>query len=573
MQRYRSPAPNLKWPSEPRWQVEPALRVGLVFNERLISERLLAPGQRLQVGGGVEADLQLDRDYGGESLQLALTPDGLLNLDWGHGVAVRLSRPGHPPSRYDAPAACSDLAMGTFGVATLGPYRVLFQTLRARRLRCESLEVTWRDVLRPSPDRVIYGAVAAAALLCLGGLAALMWYEHHTGRFLTKAPEERVQRPQELIEVAVAELEVTPVKPPEPTPQPPPIEPQKLTRTKLTARQSSGRPKRVALPRRPEKTEDGARQPHKSRRRAQRRPKRRRRSRQAEVARRARRTAQVAPQPSRRQPTAASERRRATRAPSTSSQDNTPTARTPAPAPGASRATAKAPAPSPIQKTQKPAPSRPSTAAAPKPGAGEGYVEVPRVGGGTVRLFGDEAKERAVAAKAFQDRGDPKPEGPQQAMRLAGGKGLWEVTPIEPGPVVTLKRGGGRRMYVSYKKKEKRMVVKLKPSKEFLARFGAPLWGRKVPGGVPGVRMVMARRQKAIERCYQRSLLANRSLQVTLRVKFVVDTVRRISDVQIRGHRGPLVQCIARVYTSTGGLPTLKKPQLFSQTLRLVPGA
>ena len=99
MQRHRSPAPNLKWPSEPRWQVKPALRVGLVCNERLISERLLAPGQRLQVGGGVEADLQLDRDYGGESLQLALTPDGLLNLDWGHGVAVRLSQPGHPPSR------------------------------------------------------------------------------------------------------------------------------------------------------------------------------------------------------------------------------------------------------------------------------------------------------------------------------------------------------------------------------------------------------------------------------------------------------------------------------------------
>ena len=58
---------------------------------------------------------------------------------------------------------------------------------------------------------------------------------------------------------------------------------------------------------------------------------------------------------------------------------------------------AKAPVPSPIQKAHKPAPSRPSTAAAPKPGAGEGYVEVPRVGGGTVRLFGDEAKERAVA--------------------------------------------------------------------------------------------------------------------------------------------------------------------------------
>jgi hypothetical protein len=120
------------------------LRLGMVFNERLISDRIFPDEKSVSIGGDKADSVVLDSvDYTGPSLKFVNNKDGSVTLNIPQEIAVKVALEGDAPrdiseliskgkAKKDGAGSICHLPLGTRGRASMGPYTVLFQVVKQR---------------------------------------------------------------------------------------------------------------------------------------------------------------------------------------------------------------------------------------------------------------------------------------------------------------------------------------------------------------------------------------------------------------------------------------------------------
>jgi outer membrane biosynthesis protein TonB len=93
-------------------------------------------------------------------------------------------------------------------------------------------------------------------------------------------------------------------------------------------------------------------------------------------------------------------------------------------------------------------------------------------------------------------------------------------------------------------------------------------------GGVEGgdgesrgeVAKVIARKNSAVQQCYERALRDNPDEGGKVKVSFTVGTAGTVTDVNVSGASGGFADCIKNKFTAIRGLPLLASPQSFNQS-------
>ncbi len=219
------------------------LRIGLVYNERLISDRIFPHQKSVSIGGQKVDTVVLDQDdYKGPTLQFVNNKDGSVTMkspsDMNIRAAVKeeerprdlkeLLQAGHAKTEGNT-TACH-LALGTRGRAIMGPYTVLFQVVRQRVVvpAMERKTVMQRFIGVFLGDAVWTACFGMALLLGGGVVVQALLFQSHTGQYLKKAEEEK--HISQVYEVLVEEKEE--VKEPEPEPEPENVAPIKVEEPK-----------------------------------------------------------------------------------------------------------------------------------------------------------------------------------------------------------------------------------------------------------------------------------------------------------------------------------------------------
>lgn len=204
------------------------LRIGLVYNERLISDRVYAK-KGVSIGGQKSDAVVLDQDdYKGPTLNFVNNSDGSVTMkapaDMNIRAAVKegeaprdlteLIKGGH--ARSEGSVTACHLALGTRGRAIMGPYTVLFQVVRQRVVVPSMAKKTLlQTVLSVFLGDVVWTSCFAVAFLLGGGVVVqALLFQGHTGQYLKKAEEEK--HVSQIYEVLVEEKEVVPEPEPEP---------------------------------------------------------------------------------------------------------------------------------------------------------------------------------------------------------------------------------------------------------------------------------------------------------------------------------------------------------------------
>ncbi len=215
------------------------LRIGLVYNERLISDRIFPNQKAVSIGGQKEDTVVLDQeDYKGPTLQFVNNKDGSVTMkspsDMNIRAAVKkedrprdlkeLLQAGHAKTEGNT-TACH-LALGTRGRAIMGPYTILFQVVR-QRVVVPAMErkTLMQRIIGMFLGDVVWTACFGVAFLLGGGVVVqALLFQSHTGQYLKKAEEEK--HISQIYEVLVEEKEE--VKEPEPEPEPEPEDVQPI---------------------------------------------------------------------------------------------------------------------------------------------------------------------------------------------------------------------------------------------------------------------------------------------------------------------------------------------------------
>ncbi len=180
------------------------LRIGLVFDDRLISDRIFPEEKLITVGGTAADTLVLDQaDYNGPSIRFHNNKDGSVTLRTPKDVKVRVAVQDDAPrdlkelmtrgkAREEGAEISCHLTLGTRGRASLGPYTVLFQVVRQR-------------VVVPQMDRKSFGqrfigiflqdviwtaCFSISALVGLGVVVQAKIYQSSAGQYLEQRKEE-----------------------------------------------------------------------------------------------------------------------------------------------------------------------------------------------------------------------------------------------------------------------------------------------------------------------------------------------------------------------------------------------
>ncbi|MBM4342610.1 MAG: AgmX/PglI C-terminal domain-containing protein [Deltaproteobacteria bacterium] len=207
------------------------LRIGLVHDDRLLTEQAFDPAQTVTIGASARDTLALpDVDYQGAALVFA--PDGAggctvsAPADAQPRLAVQDAVLDEAAARRQGVVTARDgflqfkVGRDHRGRCQLGPYTVLFQVIEqtvdvpvlpklsvAQRLRRAAIsEPAWK------------ASLALSAGLLLSVVAQAEVWNRSTGRFLRAVPEELVQavwlpEPERLHLVPVAEIEPPPLEP------------------------------------------------------------------------------------------------------------------------------------------------------------------------------------------------------------------------------------------------------------------------------------------------------------------------------------------------------------------------
>ena len=217
------------------------LRLGLVFEERLISDRLFSEGDTVSVGGANADDIVLDQDYRGPSLAFRRHRDGTATLTADQGVVLRMALPGDRPEDTDellrrghaqlkGSQLRSHLPLGSRGRLRMGPYSVLFQVLKQRVEVPVMPRRGWTERVQGLLFRdPVWSACLALCFGLAGVVSVQAWAFHHTvGQYLRDiqpAEDDGTPDRTRFIEVPIV---VPDVPKPEPEPLAPAAPPEKL---------------------------------------------------------------------------------------------------------------------------------------------------------------------------------------------------------------------------------------------------------------------------------------------------------------------------------------------------------
>ena len=222
------------------------LRLGLVHDERLISDRAFADAKRVTVGCDKNLDIVLpDDDYQGPPVAFTRNRAGdfTLALPAGRAIqqALRVALAATPMDEsellakglatLDRGALTCPLPLGARGRVTLGAHTLLFQVVKQSVTVPAPRARAWQErVLAPLVHEPIWTTSLLAAVLLVGALVGQsLLYERSKGQFLSKVtPEEMPDN--HLIEIEIPQTVVPPPEQvahgdPQPVNEPAPLQP------------------------------------------------------------------------------------------------------------------------------------------------------------------------------------------------------------------------------------------------------------------------------------------------------------------------------------------------------------
>lgn len=217
------------------------LRIGLVYDERLISDRIYPNDKTVSVGGATADTVVLDQiEYKGPSVRFENNKDGSVTMKAASEMKIKAAVGDDAPrdlaeliSRGKAKKEGTDvhchLTLGTRGRAAMGPYTVLFQVVRQRVTvpTMESKTPLQKFLGLFLGDIVFTASFGVTLLLAFGIIGQALIYQHTTGKYQTALKKEEDQA-RDTYEIEIAEKE-----------EPPPEEkePEKEATTELAAKE------------------------------------------------------------------------------------------------------------------------------------------------------------------------------------------------------------------------------------------------------------------------------------------------------------------------------------------------
>ncbi len=459
------------------------LRLGLVFDERLIDDRIYPDVKEVSIGNGRDSTIVLPgEDYQGPSLVFQNHKDGSVTMRAPSAMKIRVAIDEQPlelkdlqargKARVEGDATLCHFALGTRGRAVMGSHTVLFQVVK----QTVTVPVLQRRSFAHSLIRGVLGDPVwwvsfSVSLLCFGGIAIQAhYYQTHIGKFLERARAQEVDAARMPIEVVVEQKEKEEEK-----------EPEKVEEVK-------------------------------------------------------------GPEP--------------TAAPLVPAEKK-------APAKSADKAAADAP-----KKNSGPAAADPDEEARNRRAAADDSIKKNTVAGAFEAKgskFYQEAGEGEVGdvvAKTFGDKGgDGEGEGKEgtPGVKIATGKAASAGVQRVGGT------GDGKALVGNRDQKVVESGAKKPPEEKVNINFS--------PGSMEGsgegkdeVKKMIARKNSAVQRCYEDALRENPSEGGKVKVTFTVGTEGTVTDVSVSGASGKFADCIKAKFSSIRGLPELTSPQTFSQS-------
>ncbi len=212
------------------------LRIGLVFDDRLISDKIFPDEKQVSVGGSNADTVVLDQiDYTGPSIKFSNNKDGSVTLLTPKDVKVRVAVQDDAPrdlkelmakgkAREEAGNVICHLTLGTRGRASLGPYTVLFQVVRQRVVvpQMDRKSFGQRFVAMFLQDVVWTTCFGISALVGLGVVIQAKIYQESAGQYLSQAKQEEAIK--DTYEVIIDEKKE--IIPEEPEPEVPSDQPE-----------------------------------------------------------------------------------------------------------------------------------------------------------------------------------------------------------------------------------------------------------------------------------------------------------------------------------------------------------
>ena len=185
---------------------ETVLRIGLVHESRLLSDKIFQAGQVIRVGSERRATIVLDDDdYKGPSASFKVGHDGKVTVELPKGSALRLASGSTPMDEAEAirqgvarrKGDGLELVVGlkSRGRASLGPYTLLFQVVR----RTMTVPVMPRksligQMINPMMNDPVWSVSFIVSLVLIGSVVAqAIIFQQTTGRYLKRQFLEEYQ--------------------------------------------------------------------------------------------------------------------------------------------------------------------------------------------------------------------------------------------------------------------------------------------------------------------------------------------------------------------------------------------
>lgn len=457
------------------------LRLGLVFDERLIDDRIYPETKEVSIGNGRDSTIVLPgEDYQGPALVFQNHKDGSVTMRAPSAMKIRVAIDEQPlelkdlqargKARVEGDSTLCHFALGTRGRAVMGSHTVLFQVVKQTVTVPVLQKRTWaQSLIRGVLGDPVWWVSFSVSLLCFGGIAVQAhYYQTHVGRFLERTRAQEVDAARAPIEVDIAKLE----EPPE-----------------------------------PEKVEE-------------------------------------------------------VKGPEPTAAPLVPTEKQKAPAKTADKA------PDAGKKAAGPAAADVDEEARNRRAAADDSIKKNTVAGAFEAKgskFYQEAGEGEVGdvvAKSFGGTdggadGDGKDGTP--GVKIATGKAASAGVQRVGGT------GDGKALVGNRDQKVVESGAK-KPAEEKININFSPGSMEGSGEGKDEVKKMIARKNSAVQRCYEDALRENPSEGGKVKVTFTVGTEGTVTDVSVSGASGKFAECIKAKFSSIRGLPELTSPQTFSQS-------
>ena len=201
------------------------LRIGLVFEERLISDRIFPDNKEVSVGTAKQNTVVLpEEDYQGPPIHFVNNKDGSVTMKAPVNMKVRVAVDGSPmeikdlqqkgKARQEGNDVICHLSLGTRGRATMGAHTVLFQVVKQTvTVPTFGKQTTLKRLTGPFMSEPTWTISFLAAFLLIGSIVGqALLFQKTTGKYLGKArSEEEMARSTYEVQVEIKE----PEKPPE----------------------------------------------------------------------------------------------------------------------------------------------------------------------------------------------------------------------------------------------------------------------------------------------------------------------------------------------------------------------